>query len=172
MSLKPVVAPAAAMAFAPSEATAAASNKIMTDLQRIGQEANAYARANGFDDVTRANYQHAVALDAISQVRNQITDIDTLKNMYQTVMGYEDQASSGFWQGLADVGNSLGAGWEQGVAQVQSFFNPEWGNDNRADAAEHKAALSGAAQADSARAANAFNFNNMIGDNQWNMTLN
>lgn len=172
MSRNLVVNPAAAFAFAPAEASAAENNALIKELQGIGQKAYEYAKANNFDEPTRAAYQHAVALDAINQVRGQIKDVNTLKDMYQTVMGYENQESAGFWQGLKDVGNSLGAGWETGVAQLQSFIDPTWGDDNRAAAAEHRAALSNTAKADRVRADNAYQFREAIGDNPWQITEN
>lgn len=172
MSRNLVINPAAAFAFAPAEATAAENNALIKELQGIGQKARDYADANGFDEPTRAAYQHAVALDAINQVRGQIKDVNTLKDMYQTVMGYENQESVGFWQGLKDVGNSLGAGLETGIAQLQSFANPAWGDDNRAAAAEHRAALSDTAKADRVRADNAYKFRESIGDNPWQITEN
>ena len=172
MSRNLVINPAAAFAFAPAEATAAENNALIKELQGIGQKARDYAEANGFDEPTRAAYQHAVALDAINQVRGQIKDVNTLKDMYQTVMGYENQESVGFWQGLKDVGNSLGAGLETGIAQLQSFANPAWGDDNRAAAAEHRAALSDTAKADRVRADNAYKFRESIGDNPWQITEN
>ena len=146
MSHNKVVNPAAAFAFAPAEATAAENNALINELKVIGQRAHDYAETQGYDAATRAAYQHAVAVDAIGQVRNQIKDAQTLRDMYQTVMGYENQESTGFWQGLKDVGNSLAAGLETGVAQVQAFFDPSYGDDNRAAAAEHRAALSDAAK--------------------------
>lgn len=172
MSHNKIVNPAAAFAFAPAEATAAENNALINELKVIGQRAHDYAEAQGFDAATRAAYQHAVAVDAIGQVRGQIKDAQTLRDMYQTVMGYEDQESTGFWQGLKDVGNSLAAGWETGAAQVQSFFDPEYGDDNRAAAAEHRAALSDAAKADRVRADNAYAFRASIGDNPWQITEN
>lgn len=172
MSHNKVVNPAAAFAFAPAEATAAENNALINELKVIGQRAHDYAETQGFDAATRAAYQHAVAVDAIGQVRGQIKDAQTLRDMYQTVMGYEDQESTGFWQGLKDVGNSLAAGFETGVAQVQSFFDPTWGGDNRAAAAEHRAALSDAAKADRVRADSAYAFRESIGDNPWQITEN
>ena len=172
MSHNKIVNPAAAFAFAPAEATAAENNALINELKVIGQRAHDYAEAQGFDAATRAAYQHAVAVDAIGQVRGQIKDTQTLRDMYQTVMGYEDQESTGFWQGLKDVGNSLAAGFETGAAQVQAFFDPEYGDDNRAAAAEHRAALSDAAKADRVRADNAYAFRASIGDNPWQITEN
>jgi hypothetical protein len=172
MSHNKIVNPAAAFAFAPAEATAAENNALINELKVIGQRAHDYAEAQGFDAATRAAYQHAVAVDAIGQVRGQIKDAQALRDMYQTVMGYEDQESTGFWQGLKDVGNSLAAGWETGAAQLQSFFDPEYGDDNRAAAAEHRAALSDAAKADRVRADNAYAFRASIGDNPWQITEN
>ena len=172
MSHNKVVNPAAAFAFAPAEATAAENNALINELKEIGQRAHDYAETQGFDAATRAAYQHAVAVDAIGQVRNQIKDAQTLRDMYQTVMGYENQESTGFWQGLKDVGNSLAAGLETGVAQVQSFFDPSYGDDNRAAAAEHRAALSDAAKADRVRADSAYAFRESIGDNPWQITEN
>ena len=172
MSHNKVVNPAAAFAFAPAEATAAENNALINELKVIGQRAHDYAETQGYDAATRAAYQHAVAVDAIGQVRNQIKDAQTLRDMYQTVMGYENQESTGFWQGLKDVGNSLAAGLETGVAQVQAFFDPSYGDDNRAAAAEHRAALSDAAKADRVRADNAYAFRESIGDNPWQITEN
>ena len=96
MSHNKVVNPAAAFAFAPAEATAAENNALINELKEIGQRAHDYAETQGFDAATRAAYQHAVAVDAIGQVRNQIKDAQTLRDMYQTVMGYENQESTGF----------------------------------------------------------------------------
>lgn len=168
MSRDFTINPAAAFAFAPAEAQAAEDNKILEELRAIGQSANDYAKANNFDPQTRAAYQHAVAVDAINQVRGQVTNAQALKDFYQIVMGYEDQASAGFLDGVSDVYNSLMSGLETGIGQAQSFIDPTWADDNRRASVEHRQRVSAAGQADRIRAENANAFRASIGDDPFN----